>query len=83
MRPDRVIFSAFLIAAWLGHDASVWAQSRTISDAECQSLRQRLSDHARLSEGVRRSLGTQAAAAPAGLSFPDKPLIPSKPAGFA
>lgn len=65
MRRHRVIFSAFLIAAWLGHDASVWAQSRTISDAECQSLRQRLSDHARLSEGVRRSLGTQAAAAPA------------------
>jgi hypothetical protein len=25
----------------------------------------------------------KAAAAPAGLSFPDKPLIPSKPAGFA
>jgi hypothetical protein len=25
----------------------------------------------------------QAAAVPAGLSFPDKPLVPQKPAGFA
>jgi hypothetical protein len=34
----------------------------TISDAECQGLRQRLADHARQSDGVRRALGIQAGA---------------------
>jgi hypothetical protein len=37
----------------------------TPSEAECQSLRQRLAEHARLSEGVRRAVATQAAASPA------------------
>jgi len=35
------------------------------SEAECQSLRQRLAEHARLSEGVRRAVAAQAAASPA------------------
>jgi hypothetical protein len=41
------------------------AQGSSISDAECQSLRQRLAEHARLSDGVRRAVAAQAAAAPA------------------
>lgn len=65
MRLHKEIISAFLVAAWLGDGGPVWAQSRTVSDAECQSLRQRLSEHARLSDGVRRSLGAPTAAAPA------------------
>jgi hypothetical protein len=80
MRRHKVIFSTFLIAACLGHDAPVWGQARTVSDAECQSLRQRLSDHARLSDGVRRSLGSQAAAAPA---TPVAPAPSPAPAGRA
>jgi hypothetical protein len=40
------------------------AQGTTISDAECQRLRQRLAEHAQLSEGVRRAVTAQAAAAP-------------------
>jgi hypothetical protein len=37
----------------------------TPPEAECQSLRQRLAEHARLSEGVRRAVAAQAAASPA------------------
>ena len=37
----------------------------TPSEAECQSLRQRLAEHARLSEGVRRAVAAQAPASPA------------------
>lgn len=36
----------------------------TISDADCQAMRQRLSEHARLSEGVRRAVTALANAAP-------------------
>lgn len=62
MRRHTVIMTAFLIGACLAPDGPVLAQPRSISDAECQSLRQRLSDHARLSDGVRRSVGVQAVA---------------------
>jgi hypothetical protein len=44
---------------------SALAQGPSISDAECQSLRQRLGEHARLSEGVRKAVSAQAAAVPA------------------
>jgi hypothetical protein len=45
--------------------AALSAQPR-ISPAECQNLRERLADHARVSEGVRRALGGAAARYPAG-----------------
>jgi hypothetical protein len=41
------------------------AQPPSLSDADCQSLRVRLGEHARLSEGVRKAVATQAATAPA------------------
>jgi hypothetical protein len=56
------MMTAFLIGAWLALGGSALAQPRSISDAECQSLRQRLSEHAGLSDGVRRSVGAQTAA---------------------
>jgi hypothetical protein len=43
----------------------VLAQGTTISDTECQGLRQRLAEHARLSDGVRRAVTAQAGSAPA------------------
>jgi len=40
-------------------------QTRTLSQAECQALRERLAEHARLSDGVRRMLASRAARYPA------------------
>jgi hypothetical protein len=48
----------------------------TISDAECQALRQRLAEHAQLSEGVRRAVAAQAGTAPAAAAT----TTPSTPA---
>jgi hypothetical protein len=56
--------TAVALGAGLMPAAPARAQA-TISDAECQALRQKLADHARLSEGVRRAVGAQAGAAPA------------------
>jgi hypothetical protein len=61
MRYDTVMMTTFLIGAWLTQAGPTVAQPRSISDTECQSLRQRLSEHARLSDGVRRSVGAQTA----------------------
>ncbi|MGH7341392.1 MAG: hypothetical protein ACREKH_12955, partial [Candidatus Rokuibacteriota bacterium] len=41
------------------------AQPQPLTDAECQSLRVRLAEHAKLSDGVRRAVATRAAASPA------------------
>ena len=41
------------------------AQPRPLTDADCQSLRARLAEHAKLSDGVRRAVATRAAASPA------------------
>jgi hypothetical protein len=57
--------TALTLGACLIQASPVLAQGTTISDAECQGLRQRLAEHARLSEGVRRAVTTQAGAAPA------------------
>jgi hypothetical protein len=46
--------------------APALAQAPTISDAECQALRQRLGEHAQLSAGVRRLVASQAGPAVAG-----------------
>ena len=60
----RTLLTAFLTLG-LAHVSVALAQAPTISDAECQSLRVRLTEHARLSEGVRKAVASQAAAAPA------------------
>ena len=41
------------------------AQPRPLTDTECQSLRARLAEHVKLSDGVRRAVATRAAASPA------------------
>jgi hypothetical protein len=62
MRAGTVLIVLTLVVAPTG---PALAQSPTVSDAECQSLRQRLAEHARLSEGVRKAVSTQAGTAPA------------------
>jgi hypothetical protein len=54
------------------------AQAPSISDAECQSLRQRLAGHAQLSDGVRNAVAAQAAAAPAAPAAAT-PAVPAAP----
>jgi len=54
-----------VLALGVAHGGPVLAQGPSVSDAECQSLRQRLGEHARLSDGVRKAVATQAEAAPA------------------
>ena len=51
------------------------AQAPSISDADCQNLRLRLGEHARLSDGVRKAVAAQAATAPA-VSTPATPAPP-------
>ena len=70
------------LALGVAHAATALAQAPSISDAECQSLRQRLGEHARLSDGVRKAVGTQAAAAPA-VSAPPAPAAAPAPGGRA
>jgi hypothetical protein len=65
MRAHTVLRTALTLGACLIQASPVLAQGTTISDAECQGLRQRLAEHARLSEGVRRAVTAQAGAAPA------------------
>lgn len=57
-------------------------QTRPLTDAECQSLRDRLAEHAALSDGVRLALATRAAASPAPTSPAPAPapLPPAAPA---
>jgi len=43
------------------------AQTRAMSQAECQALRERLAEHAKLSEGVRRTVADRATRYPATL----------------
>ncbi len=79
MRRHTVMMTVFLVGAWVAQGGPVLAQPRSISDAECQSLRQRLSEHARLSDGVRRSVGAQAAASGTSATAP----TPGPPPGRA
>jgi hypothetical protein len=60
----------------LAHGGPALAQAPSISDADCQSLRLRLGEHARLSDGVRKVVATQAASAPAAAT----PATPATPA---
>ena len=67
LRWTRPTFTLVLaVGLYGGLVSSAAAQTAaTPSEAECQSLRQRLAEHARLSEGVRRAVAAQAAASPA------------------
>src|SRR5512143_3689801 len=56
------------------------AQAPSISDADCQNLRLRLGEHARLSDGVRKAVAAQAATAPA-VSTPATPAPPPAATG--
>ena len=60
----RTLFTVFLTLGF-AHVSVALAQAPSISDAECQSLRLRLAEHARLSDGVRKAVAAQATAAPA------------------
>ena len=66
VRTWTLVTTVLMLGAWPGQTSSALAQGSAISDKECQSQRQRLAEHARLSEGVRRAVNAQAAAAPAG-----------------
>jgi len=52
------------LGTWLLTLGSADAQTVRISDAECQALRGRLAEHARLSAGVRQAVASKVAAAP-------------------
>jgi len=80
MRASKLLTALFTLGACLAQGGPALAQGASISDAECQSLRQRLAEHARLSDGVRRAVAAQAAAAPAAAA-PAAPAVaaPSAP----
>jgi hypothetical protein len=63
LRPTFTMVLAVGLYGGLASSASAQTVA-TPSEAECQSLRQRLAEHARLSEGVRRAVAAQAAASP-------------------
>lgn len=65
MRASTLLIASLALGACLAQTSPAPAQGPSISDAECQGLRQRLAEHARLSDGVRRAVTAQAAAAPA------------------
>jgi hypothetical protein len=52
------------LGTWLLSLGPADAQTVRISDAECQALRGRLAEHARLSAGVRQTVASKVAAAP-------------------
>lgn len=75
MRARLVLMTALTLGASLIQVNPALTQA-TISDAECQALRQRLAEHARLSEGVRRAVAAQAGTTPAAAAT----TTPSTPA---
>jgi hypothetical protein len=81
MRSIRLGTVVMALTLGMAQVGSALAQGPSISDAECQSLRLRLGEHARLSEGVRKAVAAQAAAMPAGAT-PAPPAAPA-PTGRA
>jgi hypothetical protein len=79
MRSHTLLGATLALGACLGQAVPVLAQGTSVSDAECQSLRQKLGEHARLSEGVRRAIGAQAAAAPTAPAATAPPTSVSAP----
>ena len=66
VRTWSLLTTVLTLGAWPGQTSLALAQGAAISDGECQSLRQRLAEHARLSDGVRRAVAAQAGVAPSG-----------------
>jgi len=77
----RATMVFIVLTLGLAHGGPALAQAPNISDADCQSLRLRLGEHARLSDGVRKAVAAQAAAAPA-VSTPAPSAAPA-PTGRA
>ena len=77
----RATIVFIVLTLGLAHGGPALAQAPNISDADCQSLRLRLGEHARLSDGVRKAVAAQAAAAPA-VSTPAPSAAPA-PTGRA
>ena len=77
--------ASLLALTLLGLGAPAFAQQpRPLTPAECQTLRQRLAGHARLSEGVRRSVAAVAGPAPATQPAPPATVsAPPAPTGRA
>ncbi len=65
MRACTLWVVVLTLGACLTQVGPALAQVPAISDAECQNLRQRLAEHAQLSDGVRRAVAAQASAIPA------------------
>lgn len=76
MRAYILLVTCLVLGTGLNHAVDAQAQTRPVSDAECQTLRQRLGDHARLSEGVRRAITAKVATAPAAPSVSPSPAPP-------
>jgi hypothetical protein len=70
MRTSTMVIASLALGACLTQASPAPAQGASISDAECQSLRQRLTEHARLSDGVRRVSVAQVGVAPAAAAAP-------------
>ncbi|HSE03136.1 MAG TPA: hypothetical protein VLK35_03185 [Methylomirabilota bacterium] len=79
MRARTLLIAVFTLG--FAHVGVAVAQAPSISDAECQSLRARLAEHAGLSEGVRKAVAAQTATAPA-VAAPPPPPTPA-PTGRA
>ena len=84
MRSRALLTAILTIGACLAQTGPTVAQTAGISDAECQSLRPRLTEHARLSDGVRRAVAAQAATTPGATTAVTPTVSPptaSTPAG--
>jgi hypothetical protein len=82
MRTCTALTTALTLGACLIQAGPALAQA-TISEAECETLRHRLAEHARLSEGVRRAVTTQAGATPTTSSpTPSAPAVPGRAAAI-
>ena len=76
MQASTLETAVLMFGACLARGTPALAQSSGISDADCQSPRQRLAEHARMSEGVRRAVAAQEGAGPAASASPT-PAAPS------
>ncbi len=81
MRWHRAVIVSLvcLPAAWLAGAGPAGAQAPALSDSECQTLRTRLGDHAKLSPGVRRAVASRVGAPPPSAS-PVTSTAPAAPA---
>ena len=74
MRAGVGCLAAVMVGTYLFVDAGPsLGQARALAPPECQALRGRLAEHAKLSEGVRRALASQVARYPAAPSTAPQP----------